>query len=401
MQTTPDTHRLWRKLLITLLLVLVVQGCASVPERNPLPEEKYADSQVQGIPYARFWSDEAPPFADELMSASPQELQARFPALVGRELIFLALSGGGQNGAFGAGLLNGWSAAGTRPEFSGVTGISAGALMAPFAYLGPAYDHVLKEVYTEYSTEDLIKKRGKLKTINSDAGADTAPLRALIAKYVDEAVMKAIAAEYRRGRLLYIGTTNLDAGRPVTWNIGAIANSGKLGALDLIRDVMLASASIPVAFPPVMIEVEANGQRHDEMHVDGGASRQSFLFSLALDERELARRLETKGTGQTYIIRNARLESMWQPVDRKVFAIAGRSASSMIRTQGIGDLYREYLGAQKYGFAFNLAFIPDDFEAKPAETFDRQYMRKLYTLGYRMARTGYPWRNAPPGIEAR
>ncbi len=235
----------------------------------------------------------------------------------------------------------------------------------------------------------------------SDAAADTAPLRALIAEYVDETVMEAIAAEYRRGRLLYIGTTNLDAGRPVIWNIGAIANSGKPGALDLIRDVMLASASIPVAFPPVMIEVEANGQRYDEMHVDGGTSRQSFLFSLALDERELARRLEVTGQGQTYIIRNAKLDATWKNIDRAIFAIAGRSASSMIRTQGIGDLYREYLGAQKYGFGFNLAYIPGDFNIEPQELFDPEYMGKLYKLGYEMASSGYPWQEAPPGLQAK
>jgi len=210
--------------------------------------------------------------------------------------------------------------------------------------------------------------------------------------------MKAIAVEHHRGRLLYIGTTNLNAGWPVTWDIGAIASSGKPGALDLIHDVMLASASIPVAFPPVLIEVEANGKTYDEIHVDGGVTCLAFLFNLSTDE-DAFRRLNIVGRGQAYVIRNSKLESTWEPVDRKIFSIAERSASSMIRTQGIGDLYREYLGALKYDFDFNLAYIPSDFDASNHELFDRAYMRQLYKLGYEMAADGYPWEQSPPGLQ--
>jgi len=161
---------------------------------------------------------------------------------------------------------------------------------------------------------------------------------------------------------------------------------------------MLASASIPVAFPPVMIEVEADGRSYDEMHVDGGVSRQSFLFSLAASE-DTFRRLGAKGKGQAYVIRNAKLDSTWDAVERKIVAIAGRSASSMVRTQGIGDLYREYLGATKYGFDFNLAYIPSEFDAEAHELFDQEYMQALYRLGYEMAMNGYPWEDLPPGFE--
>jgi len=384
--------------LAWLSVLLIAQGCVSLPERNPLPEDKYAESRVLGVSNIRFWSDEAYPGASVFLNASPDELRSMFPALAERELHFLAISGGGENGAFGAGLLNGWTASGTRPEFSAVTGISTGALIAPFAYLGPAYDHLIEQFYTQYSTEDLVENRRALQVLKSDAGFGTAPLRALIAKFVDETVMEAIAGEYRRGRLLLIGTTNLDAGRPVTWDIGAIADSGKPGALQLIHDVMLASASIPVAFPPVMIEVEADGRSYDEMHVDGGVSRQSFLFSLAASE-DTFRRLGAKGKGQAYVIRNAKLDSTWDAVERKIVAIAGRSASSMVRTQGIGDLYREYLGATKYGFDFNLAYIPSEFDAEAHELFDQEYMQALYRLGYEMAMNGYPWEDLPPGFE--
>lgn len=377
-----------------------MQGCASLPERNPLPQESYSESRVLGLPHLRFWADEPHPAYSDLVEPTLEELRALFPGIVDQELHFLAISGGGENGAFAAGILKGWTVSGTRPKFNAVTGISAGALIAPFAYLGSDYDHILERFYTQYSTEDLIRNRHPLRAISTDAGFDTTPLRALLAEYVDESVMKAIAQEYRHGRLLYIGTTNLDAGRQVTWDIGAIANSGKAGALDLILDIMLASASIPVAFPPVLIEVEANGKTYDELHVDGGVTRQAFLFNLSTDE-DAFQLLNIVGRGQAYVIRNSKLESTWEPVDRKLFSIAERSASSMIRTQGIGDLYREYLGALKYDFDFHLAHIPSDFEADSHELFDQKYMRQLYQLGYKMAASGYPWEKTPPGIEPR
>ena len=385
---------------LLLFMALLLQGCTVLPDRNPLPEESYAESRVLGLPHLRFWADEPSPAYSDLEDATYEELQDHFPELVGQELNFLAISGGGENGAFAAGILNGWTDSGTRPRFQAVTGVSAGALIAPFAYLGADYDHILKRFYTQYSTGDLIKPRHALWALRSDAGFDTTPLRKLLAEYVDESVMQAIAEEYRRGRWLIIGTTNLDAGRQVAWDIGAIANSGKPGALDLIIDVMLASASIPVAFPPVLIEVEANGKTYDEMHVDGGVTRQAFLFNLSTEE-DAFQRLNIVGRGQAYLIRNSKLDSTWEPVDRKILSIAERSASSMIRSQGIGDMYREYLGAQKYGFDFNLAHIPDEFDYDNHELFDRAYMRQLYKLGYQMAVEGYPWKSFPPGIKPR
>ena len=384
---------------IWVSLALLVQSCASLPERNPLPKESYTESRILGVSGLRFWGDEDPPFTNGLSDESTlEELRAVLPGIVDRDLNFLAISGGGENGAFASGLLNGWTASGTRPQFNIVTGISAGALIAPFAYLGSDYDHVIEQFYTQYSTEDLIKSRSLLTILRTDASFDTAPLRSRIADYVDEAVMESIAVEYRRGRLLFIGTTNLDAGRAVTWDIGAIASSGRSGALDLIREVILASASIPVAFPPVLIEVEANGQIYDELHVDGGVSRQSFLFQLSA-EADTFQRLNIVGRGRAYVIRNSQLESNWEPVDRRLFSIGERSASSMVRSQGIGDLYREYLGALKFDFDFNLAYIPSDFEAENHELFDRNYMRELYRLGYEMASEGYPWQKSPPGLE--
>jgi predicted acylesterase/phospholipase RssA len=389
------------RLSISKLLVfcLLLQGCSMLEKREAIPEQSYGESLVLGLPDLRSWGDETIPIGKDLPpDPSIEELQVALPGFVGREWNMLAISGGGSNGAFAAGLLNGWSAAGGRPEFTVVTGISTGALAAPFAFLGQHYDQVLEQIYTSYSTDDLVRKQGWYRyLLGTEASYDTSALRQRIATYVDEAVMSAIAAEYGRGRLLLIGTTNLDAARPVVWNIGAIASSGAAGALDLIHDVILASASIPVAFPPVLISVESQGRVYDEMHVDGGVSRQSFLFHLSSPE-DTFQRLNIVGQGRAYLIRNSKLRMDWNTVDRSMLSIAGRSASAMVHKLGLGDLYREFLGAQKFNFDFNLAYIPSSFDAEAEELFDQNYMRRLYVYAYEKAANGYPWEKKPPAL---
>lgn len=385
---------------ITLLVFcLLLPSCSTQEPRKPIPEQNYDQSLVLGLPDLRYWGDEGMSIGKDLPAEpSMEQIQALLPAFVGRELNILAISGGGSNGAFAAGLLNGWSECGDRPEFTVVTGISTGALVAPFAFLGQDYDPVLEQIYTSYSTDKLIAKRGWFRFLfGGEARFDTAALRQRIATYVDLAVMNAIAAEFARGRFLLIGTTNLDAARPVIWNIGAIASSDAPGALDLIHDIILASTSIPVAFPPVLIEVESNGKVYDEMHVDGGVARQSFLFDLSARE-DTFQQLNIVGQGRAYLIRNSKLRMDWDPVNRNMPAIAGRSASSMVHKLGLGDLYREYLGSQKFDFDFNLAYIPDTFDAESKELFDQHYMRKLYDYAYRLAANGYPWSKYPPAL---
>jgi predicted acylesterase/phospholipase RssA len=177
----------------------------------------------------------------------------------------------------------------------------------------------------------------------------------MLAKYINQQVMEAIAAEYKKGRRLWIGTTNLDAQRSVIWNIGLISSSGQPGALELIHDVILASASIPAAFPPVLIEVEADGKRYDEMNVDGGTASQVFLYPVDLDWSIIVQQLEVKGSPKVYVIRNSFFKPEWETVKPKLKPIASTSNSSLIRTQGIGDMYRIYLDCWRDGVDFNLA----------------------------------------------
>lgn len=310
---------------------------------------------------------------------------------------FLALSGGGDNGAFGAGLLNGWSVAGNRPQFKLVTGISTGALIAPFAFLGSTYDSKLREVYTTTSSKDVLRARNILVGLTSDAMADTQPLRKLISKYVNRPFLDAIAAEYTKGRELWIGTTNLDNLQRYIWNMTHIASSQDPAALELFIALMLASAAIPGQFPPVLIDVEADGQKYQEMHVDGGAMAQVFVYPIGLDFEALAREHNASRQRALYVIRNARLDPEWAQIERKTLSIAARAISSLIQTQGVGDLYRIYLAAERDDLEFNLAHIPASFNAPRKEPFNAEYMRALFKVGYDLAAKGYPWEKTPPG----
>jgi len=345
------------------------------------------------------WGDQLPADADARFDLIRKQLRNNpDESVFTRPHYYLSISGGGANGAFGAGLLKGWSESGTRPEMTIVTGISTGALIAPFAFLGSDYDDRLEQLYTTLSTTDLIKKRTLVGGLLSDALADTQPLRDLLQTQVDEEMVAAIAREFNKGRRLLIGTTNLDAKRPVIWNIGALAVVGTEESTQLIRDVMLASASIPGIFPPVRITVRVGDQEYDELHVDGGVTSQVFLYPAQLDLREAAATVGASGTQTVYVIRNSDLRPRWSAVEPRVLPVAATSISTLIRTQGMGDLYRIYLGATRDGIPYRLAYIPGDFDLEPDEEFDPQYMRTLFDLGYEMARDGYDWAESPPGI---
>ncbi len=396
---TPALSRRTILWFVACALVLSGAGCFSVPKRKPLPPSLANSAKPLGEPNFRMWGDEVPPGVEEWLTGGDEVDAESYPALVGRSHHYLAISGGGPDGAFAAGLLVGWSARGDRPDFTVVTGISTGALMAPFVFLGSDYDGVLQEFYTTTTTEDVLKKRNYFRKFFSDSAMGSEPLAALLERHIDEPMMEAIAAESERGRSLYIGTTHLDAGRPVIWNIGNIARSGHPGALNLIRRVLLASASIPVVFPPVLIEVEADGRSYDELHVDGGVTTQVFLYPTGIEWSRVLEKFGVPGVPRIYIIRNSRLDPRWMQTKNKIMPIAGRSLGSLIRTQGIGDLYRIFLLAKRDGLDFNLAFIPDDFNVPMNEIFDPEYMQSLFDLGYRMAKDGYPWSKSPPEIK--
>ena len=400
----PHRISLGGSLWLLFAICLLASACSSPTRLSAIPPEAKAEAVVPGMPDIRYWTDEdMAAFTRAGISAFEREL-AHFRSAGNQgplpQAELLAISGGGEDGAFGAGLLVGWTAAGTRPEFKVVTGISTGALTAPFAFLGPAYDEQLEEVYTSISAEDVLLRRSVLAAVLDDALADTAPLRSLIARHVDEALLDAIAAEHAAGRVLLIGTTNLDAQRPVIWDIGKIAASGHPDRVRLVQDILVASAAIPGAFPPVMIGVELEGRAYEEMHVDGGTSAQVFLYPPSFDLVAMSRQAGITRERRLFIIRNARLDPDWAEVRRRAMTIAGRAISSLIQTQGIGDLYRIYLTAQRDGIEFNLAYIPETFTTPLTRPFDTVYMQELFRLGYELGSQGYDWAKVPPGFTA-
>lgn len=387
---------------LAVALCTLISGCADLTRLNAVPVAEQERATVPDMHGIRYWPDRASTemVHDALESYRREEALYRTAGHEGAlpPASFLAISGGGENGAFGAGLLVGWTAAGTRPAFKAVTGISTGALTAPFAFLGPAYDAQLREVYTTLSAKDVLQPRGYLAAILYDALSDNTPLRKTIARYVNRAMLDAIAAEHAKGRLLLIGTTNLDARQPIIWNVGKLAASGHPKALELLRDIMVASAAIPGAFPPVMIDVQLDGKSYQEMHVDGGATAQVFVYPPSLDISRYAREAGIVRERRLYVLRNARLDPDWAQVERRTLSIAGRAITSLIQTQGAGDLYRIYLAAERDGIDFNLAYIPETFKTPLNEPFETKYMRELFELGYTLAAKGYPWAKAPPGF---
>jgi predicted acylesterase/phospholipase RssA len=386
--------------LLTAAALALVTAC-SHPDRLPsVPRADTTRAQPLGIANARFFADgDVNLMVREGMRSLDREMatlraegknptRAKLPPVY-----YLAVSGGGDNGAYGAGLMNGWTEAGTRPEFKMVTGVSTGALIAPFAFLGPGYDAALREVYTTMTADKVFRIRGLSAALFDDAMADTSPLAEIIAKYADEKMFAAIAREYGEGRLLLIGTTDLDAQRPVIWNVGALAASGKPEALTLFRKILRASAAIPGVFQPVMIDVELDGKKYQEMHVDGGAIAQLFLYPASIEANSLMKRER-----HAYVIRNARLDPDYAMADRRTITIAGRAINTMLASSGQNDVLRTYFISQRDHVDYNLAYIGNDFVTEKKGEFDQAYMLALYEYGYQQARAGKEWHKTPPGL---
>jgi len=386
-------------------LNLAATGCSSPKRLDAVPEAQQDLARIPGLGKVRYRQgslDDIQALEMEALESVQREAAYRQSQSMPDELPpanFLAISGGGDKGAFAAGLLNGWSKTGNRPEFKLVTGVSTGGLIAPFAFLGEPYDQRLTDLYTEVHPEDIMDPRSIPAAVFSDSLADNAPLWKLIRNEINRDFLDRIAAEYKKGRLLLLGTTDLDARKGVIWNMSRIASVDDPRALELFQSIMIASAAIPVGFPPVMIDVEVEGQQFQEMHVDGGTTAQVFVYPTTLHVDDFARKNRIDRDRNLYIIRNARLDANWSSTERSLLSIAGKSISSLIHNQGVGDLTRIYLLTRRDGVAYNLAFIPESFDVVHKEEFGNEYMRALYKLGYELAIEGYEWYTSAPGFD--
>jgi predicted patatin/cPLA2 family phospholipase len=388
----PLVHIRGPVLAACFLAPLAASACQKATRRNAVPNDLQTKAIVHGYPTARYFPKDAGHVAEfEKDYLDSLDFEKEYLAIQGHKgplppAAFLAISGGGDGGAFGAGLLNGWTKAGTRPQFKIVTGVSTGALIAPFAFLGSEFDEKLTDFYTHISEKDISRKRSLVTLVYQDAMADTTPLWSLVKKAVTREMLDRIAVEYTRGRILLVATTNLDARRPVIWNITEIAAGRRPDALELIHKILIASAAIPGTFPPVMFDVEAGGKSYQEMHVDGATTAQVFAYPSAVRLWELARRRR-----RLFIIRNARLDPEWAQTDRRILPIALRAISCLVQYQGMGDLNTIHSLCQRDHVEYNLAFIPPTFDTPHTTLFDPVYMRALYEVGERMAIKGTDW----------
>ncbi|CFQ74379.1 putative lipoprotein [Yersinia pseudotuberculosis] len=391
------------KLIRSIALLLGISflaACRQLP-RNPVPVALMPAAEIPGMPNIRAGAGHiSAVFEADLLQSYKDESKAMFRQADGTRVYpHLALSGGGPNGAFGAGFLNGWTETGKRPVFKVVSGVSTGALIAPFAFLGSDHDKALHDFYTTTTTRDIFHINNLLfRLFFRESLADTSPLSQLIDGHITPQLLSEIAKAHKGGRRLYMGTVDLDSQRFIVWNMGLIASKGTPEALMLFRKVMLASSSVPVAFSPVFFDVVANGKHYDEMHVDGGVAARVFYNGGVYSSKVVRARAGLADSKEDiYIIHNGQLGPQPEPTPRLVRNIALRTLDSTSKAALVGDLYRIYAFSLAEQSGFHWITIPPDVDINGAEIFDPVKMERLYQAGYAEGLRGPEWSLRPPG----
>ena len=369
--------------LTVFLVTLTLAGCASTPPERVLStkEPTYAALPNGHNPMN---PDQLAPVYAAMASGSEENLVRQMERKRGHALNLLSLSGGGQNGAFGAGFLIGWRESGRRPEFDFVGGVSTGSLLATHALLGtPADDAILEQMYTQVTDKDIFESRSIFDILSSDSLRDTAPLRALIAKYITAETLQRVAAASDDNRLLVVGTTNVDYGQTWIWNMSLLAKHGKL---DLYRKVLLASASFPIVFPPVEID--------GHLFVDGAARSNVVVVGIGGSEQPGP---PLYGPGNVYLISNGKFQHPPAALRRALGNVAATTVGVMMDQSMQTALTRSYFGAQFLGYAFKMVAIPDGVEiGNDPLAFDPKQMRAAFDSGRALAKQPDPWLSEPP-----
>ncbi|MFA5275888.1 MAG: patatin-like phospholipase family protein [Candidatus Omnitrophota bacterium] len=374
--------------------------------RNAVPVDFSGKVTVIGMPDIRSDIDDPDPVVMQksLADSFKEEGKDDYPAnALGMKIYpVLAVSAGGPNGAYGAGFLKGWSKEGSRPLFKIVTGVSSGAIIACYAFLGEDYDKQLEKFFTTMSTKDLMKQNNLFSILFGGSFMSPAPLVKKISVIVDEGLLAKVAQEHKRGRRLFIGTVNLDAQEFVVWDMGAIACKGGAKSVEMFRKILMASSAMPMMFPPVYFKVaSANGELYDEMHVDGGSMREVFYIYRLAKNMEGADDFfgidSSKYRPRIYILSTGYMTPIRQQVRDNAIDIGLRALQTLQASAYSGDIYRLYAFAQRRDLDFNLAYIPSDFKPNPKEFFDIKEMQRLFNRGYDDALNGYKWHKTPPG----
>jgi predicted acylesterase/phospholipase RssA len=365
-------------ILLTCMSLLTLPGCAQVAVREPVLAQGEAPNAIRSLgPDQRFSAQSSQNVA--------QRLRAQ---LTGQPLNILALSGGGADGAFGAGALVGLTHSASRPRFSVVTGVSAGALIAPYAFLGPDWDDQLIEVYTAGRAEHLLKSRGIAALFGSSMYSGT-PLKALVDRYATDALIQAVAREASSGRLLLVATTDVSTGEPVIWDLGSIAMNGGVGARALFRDVLVASASVPGLFPPVVIRVQEQQALYDEVHVDG-TTTVPFFVPLAFVKPAGSAGDPSQNTA-VYVIVDGQLSEQPASIRLQTRSILSRSVSAGLNHMMRTTLELTATDVELKGAQFQFAAIPVAYPQSDSLDFHTPAMRSLFQYGYLCAQAGRLW----------
>jgi predicted acylesterase/phospholipase RssA len=370
---------------ITILLgvsLLMLQGCAQTAVHEPASFQGAAPNAIRTLE------------PDQHFSTLPSQSVARRvrEQRPGQPVNILALSGGGADGAFGAGALVGLTESALRPQFSVVTGVSTGALIAPYAFLGSEWDKQLVEVYTSGRAEHLLHSRGLGALFGSSVYSGT-PLRELVDRYATDALIQAVAHEASTGRLLLVATTDVGTGEPVIWDLGSIAMNGGAGARALFRDVLVASASVPGLFPPVLIRVQEQQVLYEEVHVDGTIAV-PFFVPLGFIQPSRDARDRSQGTA-VYVIVDGQLSEQAATIRLRTRSILSRSVSA-----GLSHMLRTTLeltatDAELEGAEFQFTAIPPAYPHLNSFDFGTPTMRSLFLYGYGCARAGRLWTSSP------
>ena len=367
--------------------------------REPLPPDLIEKAVVPGYETIRVWGDEVS--EGMLASIAQKDEDVRAAAEAGRspksllQADFLAISGGGDQGAFAAGVLSGWAKRGDRPQFEVVTGVSAGALAAPFAFIGAGCDRLLRDVYTTYGARDLYRSRG-LRGYFMDAFDDNTPMQRMVESYATDRFLDQIAEGYQDGRRLFIMTTNLDAQRPMVWDLSAVAASTRPDRRAMFAKILLASSAIPGLFPPVYFPIVADGRSSTEMHVDGGVTAQLVFVPPEAKVIEIEDKIFKKRRARhLYAIRNSTIEPDYQPTPPRALAIIGRAVRTMVKYQVVSDLARLYSFAESNNTTFHYCSVPASFGMSGKAPFDKCLARELFVSGEEIGSKGL-WSSMPP-----
>ncbi|HEY9090653.1 patatin-like phospholipase family protein [Parasphingorhabdus sp.] len=368
----------FRSTILIVCMTAMLAGCATWPDRPAISPETAAAASINGFAEIRIYADAD---VDQWLRWRKKWEHDRKSADAVDPIRMLAISSGSDKGAFAAGLLNGWSEGGNRPDFSLVTGTSTGALIAPFAFLGRKHDVTLRTLYTTISAKDIFRKHPIEGVLGGVSLADSAPLYSLIDQYLTTQIVEEIGIEHRKGRRLLVATTNLDAQRGVVWDIGAIAISSDPRKATLIRQILLASASIPGLFPPVLMNVQNNGQRLTEMHVDGGTTASMFVVPTAL-LRSNSGGTDVEAPRSIDLIYNGTLQSRYEVIEPRTFTIMERALSTAILAADKHSIaaYDEF--AKRHDTRFSVWTIDLDFADDEHALFDQKFMTMLFDYGH-------------------